>query len=69
MTDVPVPDPDPAFLYRYVGVSGGRADYLHDTLTNNRLYLASPKAFNDPFDLSTEANTLARTFGIRPMCG
>src|SRR3990172_9254248 len=45
---------DPAYLYRYVSIQGStRSRYLRDTLLNHRLFLASPKEFNDPFDCKT----------------
>ena len=44
------PPDDPDFLYRYVGISGDRAEYLRDTIQSNRLFLSSPAGFNDPFD-------------------
>jgi hypothetical protein len=43
-------DDDPPFLYRYAGISGERAEHLRDMLLNHRLFLPTPKNFNDPFD-------------------
>lgn len=47
LSDEPLP---PAYLYRYISMDGGKAEWAADLLVQNRLYLSSPLEFNDPFD-------------------
>ncbi len=38
------------YFYRFVSLSGERADHLRDVVLANRLFQPSPISFNDPFD-------------------
>jgi hypothetical protein len=40
----------PRIFYKYRSLSGKNREYVHDTIINNNVYLASPDSFNDPFD-------------------
>ncbi len=47
-------NPYPRFLYKYRPLIGGNTDHidqLRDYLVESRLWLSSPAAFNDPFDM------------------
>src|ERR1017187_329445 len=52
----------PSRLYRYVGVSGDRMEWLRQALLESRLYFTPPSNFNDPLDcrvpLSFDASSL-----------
>ncbi len=46
--------PYPRFLYKFRPLSANnteRIDHLRDYLVHSRLWLSSPAAFNDPFDM------------------
>lgn len=45
----------PRFLCRFYCIDPGRQNFLEDPLINSRLYLSSPRSFNDPFDMRPRA--------------
>ena len=48
----------PRYLYKFKAIPGSDPSHLEDILIHSRLYLGSPRRFNDPFDMS--ANIIAR---------
>ena len=45
----------PRFLCRFYSIDPERPNFLEDPLINSRLYLSSPRSFNDPFDMRPKA--------------
>jgi hypothetical protein len=44
----------PRYLYKFKQISDDNHAHLEDILLRSRLYLASPRQFNDPFDMAAD---------------
>jgi hypothetical protein len=59
----------PRFLYKYRKLAETPADiqheYLADFVVENRLYMSSPRDFNDPFDMTAQARLGNSRIAIR----
>ena len=44
----------PRYLYKFMSISDSNPSYLEDIFIRSRLYLSSPRHFNDPFDMAAD---------------